>query len=163
MAKRRLFAFDLDLTLWDHPDVSSLTLPVRRVRPDEVRDSAGDTVRLRPCARELLEELKSRGFLLAVVSWNLREKGEAVLRELGLLELFDYVVIESHPNKDEMFEKLLGMVGEVEEVYYVDDNPTMIRLVKGRFPWIKAFLYGRDVKDLCDLLSRVRGAQGGII
>ncbi len=151
-----LVATDLDLTLWDHPDISSAKPPFRRVGRDSIADSEGACIALHPCAREFLVEAKRRGLRLAVVSWNFREKAEAALAELGLLGLFDFVVIEPHPRKDEMFEKLLESSGiRPREILYLDDNPTMIERVKRRFPEVRAYLFGSEVDSFCYLIERL--------
>lgn len=152
----RLVAVDLDLTLWDHPDISSTSPPFERVGRDSIVDSEDSLITLRPCAREFLVEAKRRDLRLAVVSWNVREKAEAALVELDLLDLFDFVVIELHPRKDEMFEKLLRSSGaRAEEILYLDDNSAMIEKVKRRFPEVKAYLFGAEVDSFCRLIEEL--------
>ncbi|RLG46076.1 MAG: magnesium-dependent phosphatase-1 [Thermoproteota archaeon] len=144
----RLIILDLDRTLWDHEDVSRLSPPFRRVSEWEVVDSSGETVRLRAGAREFLRSVRGLGVLLAVASWNRRDRAEPIMDLLGILEFFDLLVIEFHPRKDEMVEKILGELGvRPEEAVFIDDDPAMIERVGKRFPGIALILFGRDASS----------------
>jgi len=50
-----LIALDLDGTAWDHPDISSLYPPFKRVGPLAIADSRGVVVNLRPRLRYFLQ------------------------------------------------------------------------------------------------------------
>ena len=153
----KLVVFDLDRTLWDHPDISTTSPPYRRVSQDEIEDSEGARIRLRPCARRLVEELKSRGFKLAVASWNLPEPAIKALQALGLLELFDVVVVEPHPSKDLMLEKILRETGvDEEEALFIDDNPSIIGIVKRRYRNMKVIRFRESEPDMfCRIMSKL--------
>lgn len=153
----KLVVFDLDRTLWDHPDISTTSPPYRRVSQDEIEDSEGARIRLRPCARRLIEELKSRGFKLAVASWNLPEPAIKALQALGLLELFDVVVVEPHPSKDLMLEKILKETDvDEEETLFIDDNPAIIGIVRRRYKNMKVIRFRESESDMfCQIMSKL--------
>jgi len=154
----KLVVFDLDNTLWDHPDVSSTTPPYWRVGLDEIADSRGERIRLRPCARRLLEELRVRGFKLAVASWNYPQPALRALEALGLLQLFDVIVVEPHPNKDLMLEKIFREVGVKEgEALFIDDNPAIIEGVRRRYRCLKVIRFrGEEQHLFCEMLRALR-------
>ena len=107
--------------------------------------------------------LKSIGVILAVVSWNVEWKALKALEALGLEGYFDYLVIEPHPRKDLMFERLLSMVGRVDKAVFVDDNPRMVELVKRAHPRVEVLTYSREVKSMSDVkevLIRILDAGG---
>lgn len=151
----KLLAVDLDKTLWDHPDISSTTPPYRRVDADSIVDSRGEVVKLREGARRVLTDLKGRGVVLAVVSWNTYEKAVEALRELELLPLFELVIVEPHPHKDLMFGKLLkwasGRGIGPGDVVFVDDNPRMVEKVKRAWPEVTTLRFGLDIESFEEL------------
>ena len=104
--KIQLIVFDLDKTLWDHEDASTLEPPYKRIGEDSIVDSHGRTLSLYPNVRNILKELKSRGLLLAIASWNLERVGE-ILRILDIAKYFDVICIEPHPDKAKMLRKIL--------------------------------------------------------
>ncbi|HDD33747.1 MAG: magnesium-dependent phosphatase-1 [Thermoprotei archaeon] len=157
----KLIIFDLDGTLWDHPDVSSTSPPYQRIERDEIVDSRGERIRLRPCVRRLLEELRARGFRLAVASWNFPGPALRALEALGLLQLFDVVVVEPHPNKSSMLEKIFREVKVKEgEALFVDDNPAIIEGVRRRYPHLKIIRFREERPHLfCEMLDILQRMQ----
>ncbi len=150
----KIVVFDLDLTLWDHADVSAMKPPFRRLDENTIIDSENDRLRLYPCVRNLLKKLKDNGYKLSIASWNITSTALKALETLKLIDFFDYIVIEPHPEKEKMIEKILNFFrdeGEVEEIYFVDDNFEMIRRVRERYPFIKCILVGSDIETVCDL------------
>lgn len=160
MINCKLLALDLDNTLWEHPDVSSTLPPYRQVEDDAIVDSRGSLIKLRSGARRVLGELKKMGVALAVVSWNEYERAVEALRALDLLDLFDILIIEPHPRKDQMFERLLEWARargiEAGYVVFVDDNPEMIARVKRAWPSVKTLRFGCDVLSFEELLDLLR-------
>lgn len=155
----RLIILDLDRTVWNHEDVSRLVPPFRRVSEREVVDSSGEAVRLRDGVREFLRSAKRSGALLAVASWNRKERAEPIMELLGILEFFDLLVIEFHPRKDEMVEEILRELRvRPEEAVFIDDDPRMIRRVGERFPRISLILFGEDVSSFREL-GRLLGVR----
>ncbi len=150
----KLFVFDLDLTLWEHPDISSTSPPYRRLSRDVIVDSTGEVVKLRPCARQLLERLKALGVRTAVASWNYPEPALGALEALGIKELFDVIVVEPHPFKEVMIERILREIGVKEhETVFLDDNPVITARVASKYPNMTVLRFGFDVLSLCDLLQ----------
>jgi len=155
----RLVILDCDRTLWAHEDVSTLRLPVTRINGETVRDVRGDLVRLAPGARELLEELRRRGTLISICSWNRPEPVFAILDLLGLTEFFVHPKVEFHPHKDRMISDLLaelaseGMALRPDEVLFVDDNPAMLLRVRDGVGPVRTLQAGVDVRDLRDVLG----------
>lgn len=150
----KVIALDLDRTLWSHSDISITNPPFRRLSDSEIMDSSGDFIKLHECARELIRRAKAVGLGLAVISWNRRDVAELALEAFGLREYFDLLVIENHPNKGLMMEKIVEAMGvKPSEIVYVDDNPSMVRSVKERFKDIVVLQYGRDVQSLCELID----------
>lgn len=150
----KLLILDLDKTLWSHPDITMTSPPYLRVSDDGITDSRGEAITLNPCAAKLLETAKSRGIILAVASWNDPEKAVRALEAFNLKDYFQIIVVEPHPEKDEMVRKILReLVIEAKEAVFVDDNPAMCELVSRTFPSLKVLNVGRGVKDLCELLE----------
>ena len=157
LSKVKVIVLDLDRTIWSHPDVTSL-VPPYDVTDDSLVDSRGEYLKLNECVRQFLDVVKSKGrWVLAIVSWNKPRKAEEVLDLLKLAKYFDIKVIEYHPRKDVMFEKLLqllhvnGLDVKPEDMMYIDDNSEMITKVQRRFPKINAYLYRSGL--FCDLLK----------
>ncbi|QOJ79077.1 magnesium-dependent phosphatase-1 [Infirmifilum lucidum] len=156
----KLLILDLDRTLWSHPDISSTSPPYRRVSEDAVTDSHGNTIRLNPCARELLALAKSKGLLLAVASWNNPEQALAALEALGLKEYFDLIVVEPHPFKEEMIKRILASLELApEDAIFVDDNTAICERVKNALQGLRVLNVGSDVRDLCDVKALLEQKQ----
>jgi len=157
MRSTRLVILDCDRTLWDHEDVSSMELPFSRASRDVLVDARGDVLRLHEGAREFLELAKARGVALAVASWNLEEHVLEALRALGILELFDVVVAEFHPRKEEMVRRVFselrrrGLEVSEGEAAYVDDSREAAERVRLAFPKLRVIVYGADVRDFWEL------------
>jgi len=152
----------LDVTLWGHEDISLTSPPYRRLSRDVIEDVNGEVIELRPCARELLSFLRDRGFGLAVASWNLPEPAVKALEALNLLEYFDVVVVEPHPNKELMLREIMSVMRVSEgEVVFIDDNPYITERVSRAYPELLVLRFGVDVTDYCVFLEEVRRALGG--
>lgn len=141
----KLIALDLDQVLWDHHDATSLILPLRRIDRRTLVDSGGDRVVLREGVREFLQEARARGIYLSTCSWNEPEKAIAVLRTFDLHRYFDLLMIEPHPEKDRMMERILnhfsGKGVREEEVVFVDDKEEMLGKVRRRYPGIRTIRF----------------------
>jgi magnesium-dependent phosphatase-1 len=152
----KLIILDLDGTLWSHKDISSTRPPFIRIDNETLVDSANNFVRLDPCARRLLESAKKNGVLLAIASWNNPDIALQALRVLELDGFFDFPVVEPHPGKDRMVEKILAKLGvDAEDAVFVDDTEYMVDLVRARFPGMSVYRVGGDIRDLCELLDRL--------
>jgi magnesium-dependent phosphatase-1 len=168
----KLVAFDGDNTLWEPLDGVNLsdrtptdavgwphftytpmdTNPLLVVRDDGARFA------LRPEAREVLETLKARGVLLAVVSYNHESNVRRILAAFGVLGYFDYVVGEFHSNKDMMLGRVLrealhdGHALSARDLMLVDDDPDNI--YRGQCERMGAGFscFGTDIHDLREVL-----------
>jgi magnesium-dependent phosphatase-1 len=158
--RAKLLILDLDMTLWDCPDISLATPPFRRVGEGVAVDAEGTVVRLRECVMELLSRAKSLGVKLAVASWNLREPAEGALEALGVKEFFDVIVVEPHPRKEEMVGRILETLSlRPEDAVFIDDNAGMVERVKRSHPGIMALRFGEDITSFCKLLERLEGSS----
>ncbi|MDQ7820907.1 MAG: magnesium-dependent phosphatase-1 [Armatimonadota bacterium] len=155
----RLVIFDCDRTLWDHPNVTALRLPVRRVDDLTVEDADGVRVRLRPGAREVLEGLRARGILVSVASWNRPEPVQAIFEALELSHYFTRPKVEHHPYKEQTIGRLLdelaadGLALRPEEVLFVDDRMMHLDRVRRALGPVRTALAGVEVTDLRDVLG----------
>ncbi len=148
----KIAVFDLDKTLWDHPDISSTIPPYTSKGLDTIEDSLGTKIRLKSCVKDMLSRLKRKGIKLCVASWNVPEKALAALKAFQIDNMFDYIVIEPHPCKEKMIRKIIKRFSEKKdlEVYFFDDNPEIVRKVRKSLPLVKAFLVGGDIKTVCE-------------
>ncbi len=159
----KLLVLDLDGTVWDHLDASSLKPPYRRISNDIVVDSNSVRVSLRRGARWFLEKIHSI-VPLAVCSWNQWDKAYELLRAFGLDKYFGYLGIEPHPNKHLVFKKIIQWYQrifkeeiEAEEILYVDDRRVHLDDIYKYIGRVKFMQMGVDVKDfyeLYDVLKR---------
>jgi len=152
---------DLDLTLWDHEDVSSLRPPFRRVSRDSAADGSGELVTLRPHAREFLERCLREGVRVSVASWNKPEIVFPLLDALGLSELFWRPVIEFHPDKVKMVRKILAELGPEwrGRALFVDDRRENVESVSSEFDNVDALEFGSDVTSFRQLEETVFGTD----
>ena len=70
----RLVVFDADLTLWNHPDISSLKLPFKCVDEKTIVDANGTCINLFEGVKYVLQELRRKGLIVALVTWNKPEQ-----------------------------------------------------------------------------------------
>lgn len=169
----KLVAFDGDNTLWEPLDGLNLSDrtptdaegwphftftptdsdPLLVMRDDSVRFA------LRGEAVEVLETLKARGVLLAVVSYNHESNVRSILAAFGILGFFDYVVAEFHSNKDKMLARVLqeahqdGHHLSASDLMLVDDDPDQI--YRGQCERMGAAFtcFGTDIHDLREVLT----------
>jgi magnesium-dependent phosphatase-1 len=175
-----LIALDGDDTLWQ--PVSGVNLSDRTPTDDEgwphftyrqnskdplvIERDDGAQFRLRPEARDVLRELRSRGLLTGVVSYNHEGNIRRALEAFGVSDLVDYVVAEWHTNKDRMLEKLIALARRdghqvaTEDVMLVDDDPNDVYSGQCRRMGAGFCRFGVDMRDLREVLGMVgeRGA-----
>lgn len=171
----KLVAFDGDNTLWE--PLSGVNLSDRTPDDDEgwpdfsyellsanppiARRDDGAMFGLRPEAREVFEELRRRGALIGVVSYNHAGNIERILKAFGLLTLVDYLVAEWHTNKDNMLRRMLEMAGRdghdisAQDVIFVDDDPSDIYRGQATGMGIAFFRFGSDMTDLRQILPLI--------
>ncbi len=161
-----LLAIDLDGTVWDHEDVTSLKTPFRRVANDVIEDSLGVKVVLRSGVKEFLSWAKEHGAIISTLSWNEPAIALEALRAFSLEGLFDYHFIEFHPRKHEMLKSLLKRVKadlnveiEPERVIYVDDRDLHVADIVRFVGRVKFVYFGKDVNDFNELKSLLCAAD----
>ncbi len=126
--KVKLVVLDLDGTLWDHMDASSLLEPLETIDHNTVVDSKGEVLRLYPDARWFLEKLWELGLPVAIASWNHPDITVKILELLGVKKYFSYLGIEPHPHKYKVLLKIMDWYkhkyGYIHpgEILYVDDR-----------------------------------------
>ncbi len=118
---------DLDGTLWDHMDISSLTPPFKRIDRGTIIDSRGVRVRVYDEMIHLLIAVKECGAIVSSLSWNNPRIALEAINTLGLDYLFDYHLIANHPFKYILALQLLDVLKtryyvEPELVVYLDDR-----------------------------------------
>ncbi len=150
---------DLDGTLWDNLDISMLDPPFRRVSEDVIVDSRGVRVKLFVDMVKLVEKAKQCGAFVSALSWNVRENAIGALEAFNVINLFDYLGIEPHPDKGLIALEALREAsrrGCVEPcaIIYVDDRDIHLRSMRDRLGGSFAFLRAwRDFKNLDEALE----------
>jgi magnesium-dependent phosphatase-1 len=169
----KLIALDGDDTLWqplsgvnisdrtptDEEGWPHFTYGPSSMGPLVIERDDGALFRLRPEAREVLQELKSRGLLTGVVSYNHEGNIRLALDAFGVGDLVDYVVAEWHTNKDQMLGKMIALARRdghdisPGDVMLVDDDPNEI--YSGQCSRMGAGFcrFGVDVHDLREVLE----------
>jgi len=160
MSPVKLVVFDLDHTLWDHPNISSLVFPLKLVTRDSVEDAEHSRVTLFIGIRETLEALRDRGLVLSVASWNDPAPVLELLRLLGLRGLFKHIQVEWDVPKVDMIRKIVSLVGRdlrmdvrPEEILFVDDNEKHHEVVREKEKGIrlaKAWVNPKSSTELLD-------------
>ena len=167
-----LVAFDGDNTLWT--PLSGLNLSDRTPtdstgNPDFVyttvngstktaERSDGARYELRPEAEDVLRELRSRGILAGVVSYNHEGNVRRILSAFGISGLIDYVVAEWHTDKDRMLKRMLDQVQAAghrispSDVLLVDDDPDSLYGPECLAMGVRFRQFGVDMLDLRDVL-----------
>ena len=153
-----LVVLDADGTLWDHEDITILTLPFKRISEDSIIDIKGECVNLKNDVRELLRELKKRGIFVTLVTWNKPEHVYQALRLFGIEKYFDYVKAEFHPNKHLMIKEILqslekkGIKLKPEQILYVDDRTVHLEDIRREIGNIRFIQMNKDIKNLLEVL-----------
>lgn len=164
-----LVAVDLDGTVWDHKDISSLYPPFRRISTHVIVDKNGEAVNLRPRVEDFLKWARQEGFILSTLSWNDYDVAYQALRAFELDRYFHYIVVEPHPRKDKMLYRLLqqikrerGVEIRPQDVVYIDDRDIHLREILENVGPVKFIHFGKDVKcfsEIPPLLSNYGGSN----
>ena len=157
----QLVILDGDGVLWDHPDLSALVLPFKRVSQDVIVDSMGEKVRLTREMRNLLKELVKRGIVVALATWN---KPTHVTQALQLLDIDTYFrVVESkfHPRKHIMIRNILKKLAEEgfklksDQILYVDDRRVHLADIRKEIGNIHFLQMHVDIKKPSEILKYI--------
>lgn len=133
-----LLAMDLDGTLWDHLDISTVPPPYFADGKGRLRSADGTTIQLFPDAIDFIRWCKRSGAKVTSLSWNKPEYVLQALKALKVAELFDFHATEFTEEKHEMLLGLLrklgrsGVVIPPHRVVYVDDRDIHIRDIRRR-------------------------------
>lgn len=159
--KVKLVIFDADKTLWDHHNISEFEEPIKAINENEIEDSKGRRLKVFPEVRETLKELKDKGILLGLATWNIPEKTDKVLKTLKLDNFFDIIISKDFPYKfimiSEIFIKLKnkGITVRPEETIFVDDRRLHFGNVWLYLGNIKCIEMWKDIKNHKEILKLV--------
>ena len=157
----RLVVLDADMTLWDHPDISSLTLPFKKVDRNSLIDAKGETLRLFDGVRDFLKGLKKRGLIVSLATWNKPEHVDEAIRLLKTKKFFKFVEAEFVPNKHLFIARILarlsekGIQLEPHEILYVDDQTRHLKDIYDRVGRVIFLQMWRDVKEPREILTYI--------
>ncbi len=162
----KLLVLDLDGTVWDHPDASSLQPPYTKLDDDVAVDSRGTRVTLTKGVRWFLEKVYGK-VALAVCSWNKWDNAFELLKIFDLHKFFGYLGIEPHPHKYLVFEKIIewykseyGRSIRAEEILYVDDRRIHLDEIYEHIGNVRFVQMGVDVRDFYELYELVKEDLG---
>jgi len=157
----RLVVFDADMTLWNHPDISSMALPLKKVDKNSLIDAKGDALTLFDGIRDLLKGLKKRGLIISLVTWNKPEHVDEAIRLLEIDKFFKFVEVEFTPNKHLLITKILtslseeGVRLEPHEILYVDDSTRHLKDICDRVGGVIFLQMWEDVKEPSEILTYI--------
>lgn len=161
-----LVFLDLDGTFWDHLDVSTTTMPFKKISENAISDSNGVILTLHEGILDFTEWVRRNGGILSSCSWNEPQFAIEALKTFGAYDRFNYHMISSNPRKDllmkELIDKLKIMNFHIKEkrIFYIDDRDIHIKEIRGLFPEITFIQIWKDassfqaVKDI--ILSKLR-------
>ncbi len=157
LCRPRVLFIDLDLTLWNHSNLSITNPPYTKVGRNAIVDSRGERIELNYGAREFLEWAKEAGLMLFTLSWNEPTKAVEALKALGMDSLFHGIYVEPHHRKDLVMLKALkdlegeGISLKPCEIIYVDDKEVHGEQVKDSVGDVVFILMWSDVRDFIEL------------
>ena len=159
--KIRLIILDGDGVLWDHQDLSALSLPFRLIKRDTIVDTNGEKVRLLKGVRKLLRTLVKRDIIITLATWNKPEHVTQAFQLFKLNEYFRVVEARFHPDKHlmikDMLKKLMneGVALEPNQILYVDDRTVHIADVRKEVGDVHFLQMGLDVKYPLEILKYI--------
>jgi magnesium-dependent phosphatase-1 len=153
----RILFLDLDGTVWESRDISSLEPPFKR-HENMLVDSRGRKTRMFEGIEEFLANLKSEGLKIYSLSWNNPLNALAALRALGIDKYFDGHYIEPHPRKGIVMRKALEDIGNhysPREIVYIDDRDIHIEEIRELVGEVCFIQMWKDVSDFRTLLHNI--------
>ncbi len=149
---------DLDGTLWNCMDISSLEPPFVPISRNTIVDARGRTVKLFEGVREFLEKLRELDLRVVALSWNVKEIAVLALRAFDIDRYFDDFVIEPHPFKGYMMRKYFaerGISVDPNEILYIDDRDVHLQDIEKNVGRVRFVQMWRDVKSFEELTDLV--------
>ncbi|MFX0098489.1 MAG: HAD family hydrolase [Candidatus Hodarchaeota archaeon] len=158
--------FDIDDTLWYSVDAPDAIKRFGRLEGDRVADHVGYAQQLVPNAREVLDILKDKGYILAIATMGPEEQVRSFMKGFGIADYFNFEISAfMREDKGEKIAKILEGVNKITnvapgELVYADDNLGYLNAAKKRFPEIKCVLawsFKQDMKTLNEALQEEHG------
>ncbi|MDP8011919.1 MAG: magnesium-dependent phosphatase-1 [Thermoplasmata archaeon] len=129
-----LLAMDLDGTVWDHLDITSAPLPYKKIDNSTIESADGTRIKIFNDAIEFIKWSKNNGAIVTSLSWNVPENAFEALKIFNIIDLFDYHLIEYHPDKYKLLLRLLSELKEknieINKIVYVDDRDIHVENIK---------------------------------
>ena len=160
-----MLLLDLDGTLWDHLDISSLSPPFRRVCEGVIEDSRGVKVRIYGYMVNLALWARSTGAMVVSLSWNEPRIALEALKAFKVDSIFDYHVIEPHPWKGKALARFLkekGLSVPPERMVYFDDREIHLDDIYasvGPVRYVKSHVDCKGFEDCRELVSSLLGLE----
>ena len=114
-----------------------------------------DRVRLLPYSREVLEYLRGKNMYIGLYTLNSRIEAYNVLKKLGLIDLFDFILTQDDvtrpkPHPEGLYKFLLMWRLKPDEIVYIGDSMYDKECARrARVPYLEV---GTDLKTLIDIL-----------
>ncbi|MEM0263242.1 MAG: magnesium-dependent phosphatase-1 [Saccharolobus sp.] len=151
--------FDADKTLWDHHNISEFEEPLRLINNNTVEDSKGRTLHLFSDVRETLKELKNKGLIIGLATWNIEEKTKKILDILDLTQYFDIIISLQYPYKFLMIGHIIiesykrGISLKPNEILFLDDRRWNFGNIWLYLGDVKCLEVGKDVTSYKDIFK----------
>ncbi|AWR97598.1 magnesium-dependent phosphatase-1 [Acidianus sulfidivorans JP7] len=160
--KIKLVIFDADKTLWDHYNISQFEDPIKVINENEIEDYKGNKLKVFPEVRDTLAELKNRGILIGLATWNFPEKTEKILKILNLYNYFDIIISRDFPYKFIMISEIYneikkkGIKIKPEEIMFIDDRRSHFGNVWLYLGNINCIEMWKDIRNHKEILFMVK-------
>jgi len=157
------------MTLWNHPDISSLTLPLKKIDESTLIDAKGETLRLFDGVRDFLKGLKKRGLIVSLVTWNKPEHVYEAIRLLEIDRFFNFVEVEFTPDKHLLIARILSRLSEEgvrlepHEILCVDDSTRHLKDICDKIGRVLFLQMWKDVKEPSEILSYIDHANSDFL
>ncbi|MEM0363196.1 MAG: magnesium-dependent phosphatase-1 [Sulfolobaceae archaeon] len=155
--------FDADKTLWDHHNISEFEEPLRLIDNNTVEDSKGRTLHLFSDVRETLKELKNKGLIVGLATWNIEEKTKKILDILDLTQYFDIIISLQYPYKFLMIGYIIiesykrGISLKPNEILFLDDRRWNFGNIWLYLGDVKCLEVGKDITSYKDIFKIING------